>query len=158
MKHFNSILEVWFFFFLTLCSLESQKKINYSEMYELERVFLVLALIRISKLDKNEIGTRKWKLLMFYWTMWKEKVLFFFRLQPQKCMVDQTSWVAKIVNNVSRDYYFYKQKAKLCLVVTLRLKLRIAEKFTIELLGHWYFFPYFEGRFEICIKSAKGFY
>lgn len=47
-------------------------------------------------------------------------------------MADQTLRVTKIVNNIFRQYHFYKRNTEYCLVVMLRLKLRIAEKFTAE--------------------------
>lgn len=47
-------------------------------------------------------------------------------------MAGQTLRVTKIVNNVPREYHLYKRKAEYCLVVMLRLKLRIVEKFKTE--------------------------
>lgn len=68
----------------------------------------------------------------WYFTEHCEKRKFcLFRLQRQECMADQTLWVTKIVN-IFRQYHFYKCNAQYCLVVMLRLKLRIAEKFTAE--------------------------
>lgn len=73
-------------------------------------------------------------------------------------MAGQTLRVTKIVNNVPREYHLYKRKAEYCLVVMLRLKLRIVEKFKTEWWDSFVIFPYFEGRLEIYLKSAKEYY